>query len=242
MVVTSAVVPIPQEWMALPRMTVAISVDGNPEDHDERRKPATYERILRNIEGRRVNVHWTIVRGNVEKPGYLDRYLEFWNRRPEVERIWVSVYTPQVGDESPERLTEENRHSLAKYFGSLDNRYPKLSMHKGLMDAFLAPPKSPAACLFSKLSVNYTADLKTRVEPCVFGGQPQCAECGCSASMALEWLGSQHLAGPLRAHHLVEGSLAIGRTVNRLFAKREGLRWDAADSKQGAEKLVRIEM
>ena len=41
MVVTSGVIPIPKEWRALPRVTIAISVDGNPEDHDVRRKPAT---------------------------------------------------------------------------------------------------------------------------------------------------------------------------------------------------------
>ena len=52
MVVTSGVIPIPQEWMEIPRLRVAVSVDGLPEHHDERRKPATYERILKNIEGR----------------------------------------------------------------------------------------------------------------------------------------------------------------------------------------------
>jgi sulfatase maturation enzyme AslB (radical SAM superfamily) len=39
MVVTSAVIPIPHEWMNIPRVRVTISVDGLPEDHDVRRKP-----------------------------------------------------------------------------------------------------------------------------------------------------------------------------------------------------------
>ena len=46
LVVTSGMIPIPTEWMKLPRVRVAISVDGLPEHHDIRRKPATYERIL----------------------------------------------------------------------------------------------------------------------------------------------------------------------------------------------------
>src|SRR2546422_10973684 len=62
LVVTSAVIPIPVEWMNIPRLRVAVSVDGLPEDHDIRRKPATYERILKNIEGRQVNIHWVITR------------------------------------------------------------------------------------------------------------------------------------------------------------------------------------
>ena len=51
LLVTSGVIPVPTEWMGLPRVRVAISVDGLPEHHDIRRKPATYDRILKNIEG-----------------------------------------------------------------------------------------------------------------------------------------------------------------------------------------------
>ena len=34
LVVTSAVIPIPAEWMKIPRLRVAVSVDGLPEHHD----------------------------------------------------------------------------------------------------------------------------------------------------------------------------------------------------------------
>ena len=57
MVVTSAVIPIPLGWMSIPRVRVTISVDGLPEHHDVRRKPATYDRILKNIAGCQVNMH-----------------------------------------------------------------------------------------------------------------------------------------------------------------------------------------
>jgi MoaA/NifB/PqqE/SkfB family radical SAM enzyme len=241
LVVTSGVIPIPQEWMQLRMITVAVSVDGNPEDHDVRRAPATYDRLLRNIAGRKVNVHWTIVRKNVEEAGYMDRYLDFWNARPEVDRIWVSVYTPQAGEESAERLTETNRRNLAEYFNSIGGRYRKLSMHDGLVDAFLNPPPSPADCMFSKLSVNYTADLRTRVEPCVFGGAPDCAECGCSMSMGMHWLGEYRLVGRLQAKHLIRGSLAIGRLSNRIFQNGDGMRWTAPPDSQSANDLIQIE-
>src|SRR5579871_4711599 len=58
LVVTSGVISVPAEWTKLPRVRVTISVDGLPEHHDVRRKPATYERILKNIEGCKVNIHW----------------------------------------------------------------------------------------------------------------------------------------------------------------------------------------
>ncbi|HSU30958.1 MAG TPA: radical SAM protein [Bryobacteraceae bacterium] len=241
LVVTSAVIPIPAEWATFPRLTVAVSVDGNPEDHDIRRKPATYERILKNIRGHKVNVHWTVVRKNVTEPGYIDRYLEFWNSRPEVNNIWVSVYTPQVNEESAERLEDEHRRQLASHFNSVAGQYKKLTMHNGLMQAFVEPPASPSTCLFSKLSVNYTADLTTRVEPCVFGGEPNCAECGCSMSMGMHWLGEYKVVGPLRARHLIAGSLAVGRTVNRFRHSGDGLRWNHDNPQQSSGGLVQIQ-
>src|ERR1700689_3931943 len=72
LLVTSGVIPVPRHWMSLlPRTRIAISVDGLPEHHDIRRKPATYERILKNIEGCDVNIHWVITRPMlVERASY----------------------------------------------------------------------------------------------------------------------------------------------------------------------------
>jgi hypothetical protein len=58
--------------------------------------------------------------------------------------------------------------------------------------------------------VNYSADLKTRVQPCFFGGDPDCSQCGCAVSAGLHWLREQPLALGLRARHLIDASLAIG--------------------------------
>jgi len=217
MVVTSGVIPIPAEWTSLPRVTVAISVDGLPEHHDQRRKPATYDRILRNISERRVNVHWTVVRSHLEQPGYLDRYLSFWSAREEVHRIWMSVYTPQRGEQSPEILLSEDRLRLAAELPALARKYPKFLFKAGMAQALLNPPASPASCAFARVSANYTADLRTRVRPCVFGGNPDCSQCGCAISSALHWITSQKI-GPLRARHLLNASLGIGAGVRRLTA------------------------
>ena len=215
MVVTSGVIPIPAEWTALPRVTVAISVDGLPEHHDERRKPATYERILRNIAGRKVYIHWTAVRSHVQDLSYAERYLEFWSAREEVHRIWMSVYTPQRGEQSAERLTQEDRHRLAEAIPGLAKRYPKFLIKSGMARAILSPPSSPDKCSFARVSANYTADLRTRVEPCVFGGDPDCSECGCAISSALHWIMNEK-AGPIKARHLLDASLGIGSVVARL--------------------------
>ncbi len=145
MVVTSAVIPIPRAWMEIPRVRVVVSVDGLPEHHDVRRKPATYERILKNIEGCRVNIHGTITRPMLERPGYLEEYVGFWSERPEVVRMWMSLYTPQRGEQSAEMLTPAQRDTAAGDLLRARARYPKLLMNAGIADAIRVPPVSPGA-------------------------------------------------------------------------------------------------
>ena len=242
MVVTSGVIPIPLEWMDLPRTRVAVSIDGLPEHHDIRRKPATYERILKNIAGRKVNVHWVITRPMLERAGYLEEYVSFWNERPETDRIWVSLYTPQIGEQSAEMLTPDHRELIATELPLLSKKFPKLLMNAGMGRAFVHPPNSPGDCLFSKMSVNVSADLETRVEPCVFGGAPDCSQCGCAASTGFHWLRSAKIAGPLRIGHFVETSVTIGSMVNRL--KRRAAhpsRWSSGGPQVGNKsELVQI--
>src|SRR5438477_2729160 len=96
-VVTSAFRRIPPAWMNLKNLNVVISVDGLQPEHDARRKPATYERILANIEETKVTIHCTITAQIAERRGYLDEFLQFWTERPEVLRVWFSLFTPQRG-------------------------------------------------------------------------------------------------------------------------------------------------
>jgi organic radical activating enzyme len=243
LVVTSAVIPIPREWMKIPRLRVAVSVDGLSEHHDIRRKPATYERILNNIGGCEVNIHWVITRPMVMRPGYLEEYVSFWSARAEVNGIWVSVYTPQVGEQSPEMLTSDDREVLARHLPSLQRQYSKLLMTEGMARAFVHPPSNPADCLFSKMSANYSADLQSRIEPCVFGGAPDCSQCGCAISGALHWIRTIKLAGALKIDHFVRGSISVGLLANRFRGQSiRPSRWPSggAKPKPGAD-LVQIQ-
>ncbi len=241
MVVTSGIVPIPADWMRLPHFTLAVSVDGLPEHHDVRRRPATYERVLANIAGRRVNIHWTITAPMLAREGYLEEYVRFWNGRDETYRIWVSLYSPQRGEQSAEQLSQAQREQVAGELTRLRSLYPKLLTPAGYGRALLNPPSSPRKCTFSRLSKNYSADLRTRVEPCVLGGDPDCSQCGCSASAAAHWVSEMRVAGPLKARHLLHGSMRIGNLAARL--QRVGLPgWlerDQASHMPGTD-LVRI--
>jgi MoaA/NifB/PqqE/SkfB family radical SAM enzyme len=221
MVVTSAVIPIPKEWMEIPKVRVAVSVDGLPEHHDVRRKPATYERILKNIEGCRVNIHGTITRPMLERPGYIEEYIGFWSGRPEVVRMWMSTYTPQKGEQSAEMLSESDRDLAATALVKARQQYPKLLMNDGIADAIRKPPVDPRHCMFAQMSTNYSADLKTRVEPCIFGGNPDCSQCGCAISSGLHWLKTVHF-GPLKVEHVALSATHVGSVVGKL--RRDYLR------------------
>ncbi|MGH9678518.1 MAG: radical SAM protein [Candidatus Acidiferrales bacterium] len=243
LVVTSGIIPVPAEWMKLPRVRIAVSVDGLPEHHDIRRKPATYERILQNIEGREINVHWVITRPMLSRASYLEEYLQFWSARPEVNRIWVSVYTPQIGEESPETLAPDDRLALSRQLPSLALRYPKFLFNEGLARAFLHPPKDPDDCVFAKMSANYSADLETRVEPCVFGGTPDCSQCGCAISSGLHWIRGVKVAGPVKVNHFIASSVKIGLLMNRLRTRgARPSRWKPSPKPPGRKtKLVHIQ-
>ena len=57
-------------------------------------------------------MHCTITRQQVIRPGYLEEFLRFWSDRPEVRKIWISLYTPQIGELSEERLTPADRRRV----------------------------------------------------------------------------------------------------------------------------------
>lgn len=216
MVVTSAVVAIPREWMDIPRVRVTISVDGLPEHHDVRRAPATYERIINNISGCQVNMHGTITRRMLERSTYLEEFIAFWNARPEIVRIWISLYSPQKGESTPEMLTAADRDRIAEELPSLRRRYPKLLATEGISRAIQVPPADPKRCTFSRLSTNYSADLSTRVEPCILGGDPDCSQCGCAISSGLHFVKEIRLGGLVKLDHIVRTSVSIGSVVGRL--------------------------
>jgi MoaA/NifB/PqqE/SkfB family radical SAM enzyme len=237
MVVTSAVIPIPKAWMGLRRLKVAVSVDGLPEHHNVRRRPATYERILENIRDCQVNIHWTITNPMLQRKGYMEEYISFWSGRAEVSRIWVSLYSPQLGESSAEMLSEAERALAADELFRLGKIYPKLLAGR-VSQALLTPPANPRECLFSKMSVNYSADLETRVEPCIFGGTPDCRQCGCVASVGLQGAEMTKVVGSLTVRHLVRGSMAVGSLMNRMRDRVQPSRWRA--SVPPAHALVQI--
>jgi sulfatase maturation enzyme AslB (radical SAM superfamily) len=209
-IVTSAFRAIPIEWNKLNRLNIVVSIDGLQADHDERRKPATYERILKNIAGAKVTIHSTITGNIAARPGYLDEFLKFWSSRPEINKVWFSLFTPQRGAVSPEILTPAQRSFIVTELLTLRVKYPILDMHESLIREMLAPPSSPAACIFARTTQIISADLKSKITPCQFGGEPDCAQCGCIASMGLAAVGHHRVLGRLTAGRLFMVSDGVG--------------------------------
>ena len=211
--VTSAVRPIPIEWARIERLTVVVSIDGLAPEHDVRRKPATYERILKNISGHHITVHCTITRQMTERPDYLYDFMDFWSERPETEKVWFSLFTPQVGETSYEILPPGARLQVVRDLLDIRERYPKLSMTKLAIEGFLNPPSKPSDFIFANVTSTYTSDLKTRVGPCQFGGNPDCSQCGCLASAGLNSIGKFKTPGGIPIQWIYEESFKIGTVV-----------------------------
>ena len=215
-VVTSAVRPIPKAWAAIPRLQIVTSIDGLQPEHDVRRAPATYDRILKHIEGHQITVHCTITRQQVRRDGYLEEFLRTWQDNPNTRLIWMSLYTPQKGEISQERLTKADRMTVVAELRRLMPQFSKFQMREGVLKVYEEPPDSPENCVFARTTECYSADLERRIMPCQFGGNPDCSNCGCLASAGLEAIGRHRLTGGLQVGTIFNASLRVGQAVERL--------------------------
>ncbi len=209
--VTSAVRPIPAEWAGIGNLHLAVSIDGLAPEHDRRRAPATYERILKHIAGHDIVVHCTVTRPMLARPGYLEEFSRFWSARPEVRKIWFSIYTPQRGDTSEERLRPQDRHRLIDELIVLGRGFPKVDAPRQVIEGYRRPPRSPDECVFARLTTCLSADLATPISPCQFGGDPVCSECGCMASAGMAAVANYRLAGVVPLESILAGSIRLGR-------------------------------
>ncbi len=214
--VTSAVREIPKEWRGIFRLSIVVSIDGLQPEHDARRAPATYERILKHIAGHSITVHSTITRQQVNRSGYFEDFLRFWSARPEVEKIWYSLYTPQIGEVSDERLRPADRQRVIDDLMALRLRFPKLALPKGLLEVYAEPPSSPDDCVFARSTTTLSADLTTKITPCQYGGAPDCSQCGCIASAGLAAVARHHLFGVIPVGLIFNGSLKVGERMRRI--------------------------
>ncbi len=215
-VVTSAVREIPAAWHTIPRVSLVVSIDGLQPEHDVRRAPATYDRILKHIAGHSITVHCTVTRQLVNRAGYIEEFLRIWSARPEVEKIWVSLYTPQIGEVSDERLRPVDRERAVADLMALRLSFPKLALPKGLIEVYANPPDSPDECIFARTTSTISADLTTRITPCQFGGAPDCSNCGCIASAGLAAVARHKLFGFVPVGSIFAGSLKVGESMRRL--------------------------
>jgi hypothetical protein len=152
----------------------------------------------------------------MRRSGYLREFLEFWTPRDEIRKVWFSLFTPQRGDNLPEMLTPADRAQAIADMLELRKEFPKLDMPEGLVRQFATPPSGPKDCVFALTTKVLSADLKTRVTPCQYGGQPDCSACGCIASMGLAAVAAHKLGGVIPVGAIFRGSISIGRAWARM--------------------------
>lgn len=219
-VVTSAVRAIPPAWADIAGLTLIVSIDGLQPDHDLRRKPATYERILANIKDQHITVHCTITRQMLARPGCFTEFMDFWSARTEVRKVWFSLFTPQLGASDEEILTPQERAAVLAELTRLRAVYPKLKLPGAVIAGLQNPPRTPAECIFARTTTSVTADLQHKITPCQFGGNPDCSQCGCMASAGMKAVGDFRLLGFIPVKSIYQASDAIGRTAAKLRSRQ----------------------
>jgi hypothetical protein len=164
---------------------------------------------LKHIAGHRIAVHCTVTRQMLARPGYLAEFSRFWSKQPEAHKIWFSIYTPQEGEVSPQRLQPQDRETLFEELSAVAN-LPKVHLPRMVLDGYRNPPRSPRECTFARLTTCLSADLKTKITPCQLGGKPVCAECGCIASAGMHSFASLKLGGLLPVSAILNASIRLG--------------------------------
>lgn len=218
--VTSAVRQIPPAWARLKELFVVVSIDGLQPDHDLRRKPATYERILKNIVGHSITVHCTVTHQMANRAGYFQEFLAYWSGKDEVKKIWFSLFTPQLGAEGEEILSPDERARVLTELAGLRQRFPKLHLPNVVIEGYRNPPQSPADCIFARTTLSLTADLQNRITPCQFGGTPDCSQCGCIASAGLNAVGKYRLLGFVPVKSIYNLSDQIGKIAGKTLSNQ----------------------
>jgi hypothetical protein len=70
--------------------------------------------------------------------------------------------------------------------------------------------------VFARITTTVSADLKTKITPCQFGGVPDCNNCGCLASAGLAAVGRHRILGVIPIQSIFDHSIKVGQRVRRL--------------------------
>ena len=131
-VVTSAVRPIPIEW-ASDSAAADRRLDRRPAARARRAAQAGHLRSDPQAHRRAADhgaLHGHPAAGAARR---LSRGVRphFWSANPHVQQIWVSLYTPQIGEVSPERLTPDDRERVVAALMTLRRGIPSCGCPKG---------------------------------------------------------------------------------------------------------------
>src|SRR5437660_1366763 len=83
-----------------------------------------------------------VTRQQVQREGYLEEFLRFWSANQHTRQIWVSLFTPQIGEIAEEILLPADRERVIAALMTLRHRYHKLQMPEGLIKKYARPPQS----------------------------------------------------------------------------------------------------
>ena len=130
-VVTNAFRAIPVQWNGLSLLNIVVSVDGLQAEHDVRRKPATYDRTLKNIAGSKFTMHRTITGQMMERPGYAEKFVRSGvTVKKQRESGSACSLPPARGTGSRNPDTDQPRRFTEELFPLLV-AHPLIEMRKG---------------------------------------------------------------------------------------------------------------
>ena len=196
-------------------------IDGLQPEHDVRRTPATYDRILKHIVGHPITVHCTVTRQQVNRPGYIEEFLRVLvgarGGREDLDQPLHAADRRDLGGTADARRSPAGRRRPDGAAAALS----EAAMPEGLLDVYAAAAAVAGRMRRSRARrTSISADLTTKITPCQFGGTPDCSNCGCIASAGLAAV----------ARHQLLGVIPVGSHLHRIA---QGRRADAPSAPAG---------
>ena len=142
-------------------LSLVVSIDGLQPEHDARRKPATYERILQTIQDSFVTVHCTVTGQITGRPGYLEEFMRFWSERPRSSASGSASSRRRGSRGARDSDPRDARRSFERVTAPLSS-VSQISDEPEMIEELRHPPQSPEECIFARTTKSLSADLETR--------------------------------------------------------------------------------
>ena len=143
------------------RLQIVVSIDGLQPEHDVRRTPATYDRILKHIVGHQITVHCTVTRQQVRARAISRNSCGIWQANPtHAADLGQPVHAADGRDLDRAADARPTARASSPTCAGCAALSRSSRCWTACSNVYAKPPKSPDDCIFAQTTECYSSDLE----------------------------------------------------------------------------------